>query len=82
MRFVFKLIYISKVSKSTMVMDRTALFYSQPSRMSNYPTYESQRGGAQGEKGNWFKSALPYLMAPMFYGTLAIAKKSLKAEGV
>lgn len=66
-------------------MDPVSKFYSQPSHMSNYPTYERtqvrQRGGTySGKSLNWTRDAalgtMALLGAPMLKGMLAMAKKS------
>ena len=63
------------------------MFYSQPSRMSSYPTYGrtqvKQRGGIiSNEPPDWAKKvgfgAMRLLFAPFLSGTLAMAKAAHK----
>ena len=66
-------------------MNRASMFYSQPSKMSNYPTYErtqvKQRGGGfYSEKtGDWGRKAVmgmaSFLAPPLINGMVAMARK-------
>ena len=67
-------------------MNRASMFYSQPSKMSNYPTYErtqvKQRGGGgfYSEKtGDWgrkvVKGMASFLAPPLINDMVAMAGK-------
>ena len=65
-------------------MDRASMFYSQPSRMSSYPTYGrtqvKQRGGMySNEPPDWAKKAvlgtMGLLAGPFLSGMVGIFKQ-------
>ena len=52
-------------------MDRTSMFYSQPSRVSSYPTY----GRTQvKQRGGFFINPFAMLLTPMKAAVLGMAK--------